>query len=117
MVRALIAAAAASVALASGCATIHVHRVSDPPMFLKDKRKRPERNAGEWTYKNYLLGVESFSDPILLDRVCPYRWETVTTEVSAWQGILRVMTLNLYSPWTVRVSCGDAPPKEPDQDL
>ena len=100
----------------TACATVHVHRISDPPLFLKDKARGETRELPETTYKNYLFGLESFTDPVVLGAVCPYRWETVTMEVTAWQGILRVITLNLYSPWTVRVTCSERP-ADRGQDL
>jgi hypothetical protein len=83
-------------AVASGCARIRLHRDSAPPS---------ERALEDTTYSTAIFGLKSFSDPVNLTERCPQGWSMIGTEARAFQGVLRVLTLNLYSPWTVKVSC------------
>ena len=80
----------------SGCAHINIHRVSTHP---------PETQGAPTTYPNYLLGFLERTNPIDLKSVCSGNWEEADSYVTRTQALFRVVTLNLYSPWTVSVNC------------
>ncbi len=52
-----------------------------------------------------LFGLKAFSDPVDLTDECPEGWGEFTTYTTGLQALLHVVTLNLYSPWTVQPAC------------
>lgn len=79
-----------------GCATIRVHRETSP---------RPSKPLSPETYKIVAFGIKPLSEPISLSNRCPSGWEDISTEVSPLQMLWGALSLNIYSPWTVKVSC------------
>ncbi len=84
--------------LSTGCARIVIHRKSDAPLPVERVTER---------YTVVAFGNHSMSAPISLADRCPEPlvWQDATTEVNGWQALARVATVNLYSPWTVEVTC------------
>ena len=92
--------------LMSGCAHVRIHRTSLPSPSIGA--------AKQSTYKIAFLGLKSFTDPIDLSKDCESSWETLDTRVTFLQGVLRVVTVDMYSPFSVEVACSAprAAPKE-----
>lgn len=80
-----------------GCAQIRVHRASETAKLSEKK---------EETFRTAAFGLRNLSYPVDLRYQCGKEdWEVVTTEKTFSQALLSVVTLNLYSPWTIGVEC------------
>ena len=92
-------------AFAPGCASQTIYRTSTNPAL--------EKTTVE-IYRTVVLGLEPMTPAINLGHRCANGWQSVTTEVTVLQATLRVITLNLFSPWTVTISCVAPKPVERD---
>jgi Bor protein len=92
--------------LSAGCARTVIHRTSAEPASGVTEASKVSQGTALW-------GFLQLAPAVNLSAQCPNGWQVVTTEVNAIQAVLRVVTLNLYAPWTVSVSCVAAPkPRE-----
>jgi hypothetical protein len=72
---------------------------------------RPALPSSETTYWHhaFVFGLVEASGPYELDAICPGGWSEFYGEMTAFHGILRIVTLGLYAPAKVHVVCA-APP-------
>lgn len=102
----------------ASCARIAVHFESDDALKRRSAEiptrtgweqskpiVTPGRRLPPRTFTNAFWGLKSFSSPVDLSSACPDGWGEFTTRVSGLQGLLHVLTLNLYQPWTVDTAC------------
>lgn len=85
----------------SSCAQVSVRRV-------RESRGHPPSDSSTPAYRMHhsvVWGFISLSDPINLDEECPNGWEKIVTRVNWYEFLLRVVTLNLYSPQDIGVVC------------
>jgi hypothetical protein len=80
----------------TGCVRMRIHRTSkaEPTSQISEERS--------------VTAVEGFVDvtpPVDLKNRCPSGWDTITTEDGFTQGLLRFVTLDLYVPWNVKITC------------
>ena len=85
-----------SVIILSGCSEIRVHRTFEI---------QPAGVAHVEQYKFVALGFKSITEPVHLNERCPEGWEDLAVKKTPLQSLLTVVSLNLYSPWTVEYSC------------
>lgn len=96
MRRAWVAVVVAGCLALVGCADIRVHRDSSPAL-----RTEPAVS----TTRSIALGAKTLGDPTDLSYRCPSGWASVRSRKTFTQALLTVLTLNLYSPWTVETEC------------
>jgi hypothetical protein len=87
---------AASVA-ASGCFTSIVKSgapAAPPPIEYDEK----------W-HSGLIVGIVELSGPYDLSKVCPNGWAEINTETSFLNGLVQILTWNIYNPQTVTVRC------------
>lgn len=105
-------------AASAGCARIAVHyesedglkrRAAEIPTRAQPEQAKPVvtpgRRLASRTFTTGIFGVKSFSAPVDISADCPDGWGEFTTRVSGLQAFFHVITLNLYSPWTVDTAC------------
>ncbi|MGE0762677.1 MAG: hypothetical protein AB7N80_05315 [Bdellovibrionales bacterium] len=85
----------ATLLLQTACASTVL--VKDPTAFYSTKVERTHHIA--------LFGFWEVSDPVPLNQLCSSDWNQVETVFTPVNVILGVVTLGLYTPATVRVSC------------
>jgi Bor protein len=74
-------------------------------------------------HSGLIVGIAELSGPYDLSRICPNGWAEIKTETSFVNGLVQVLTWNIYNPQTVTVRCaagapppnvsGNAPPASP----
>lgn len=80
----------------AGCAQVEVRQGAQRESDVKPIRA---------TYHQILWGFVSISSPMEWKTTCPHGWSATQVEASPVQIVLRILTLNLYSPWTVSTYC------------
>jgi|GEM_PF-3772078 len=80
----------------SGCAQITIKRHT---------KSLPTLDHYSFDQKILAFGLVNIYKPINLADSCTNGWESITTETTAFQGLLHVLTLNLYGPWHSEVVC------------
>jgi len=64
-------------------------------------------------HHGFVGGTSEASGPYKLSQICPEGWAEIQTETSFSNGLLDVVTLGLYNPQTVAVTCVAQPsPRE-----
>ncbi len=91
----------AALILFAGCVRIRVHRTSDKP---------PIGDISTESSVTVAEGLIPTTPPIVLTERCSTHWETLTTDETTLQVVLRFITLNIYSPYTARVECAKPKP-------
>lgn len=74
-------------------------------------------NDRRW-HHGVLWGIAELSGPYDLKKLCPNGWAEITTETSFLNGLLSMLTSDIYSPQTVTVRCSGPeaePGEEPEQ--
>lgn len=95
-------------ALSSGCGTIRVYQ--------SEAAENAPGGVFVEKYSMTVWGLNDGSPPVNLSQRCKHGWVRLSSWVSTSQALLRVVTLNFYSPWTIEVVC--APMKlKPPEDL
>lgn len=105
-------------AASAGCARIAVHyesedglkrRAAEIPTRIQPEQAKaivtPGKPLPSRTFTTGIFGVKSFSAPVDISSECPDGWGQFTTRVTGLQALFHVITLNLYSPWTVDTAC------------
>lgn len=85
----------------SACAEIRVHRGGDLRATMGEREVQ--------TFKEVGFGLKALSAPLNLSEKCPGGWQEWNTRKSALQSALSVVTLGIYTPWTVELACRPAP--------
>ncbi len=52
-----------------------------------------------------VYGIAELSGPYDLSKVCPQGWAAVHTETSFLNGLVEVVTFNIYTPQSVTITC------------
>lgn len=84
--------------LVSSCASVRVY----DDKTSADPAQAPKVS----TYKTVLLGWKRLDPPIVLENECPQGWREIHTYKDWKQTLLTLVTLNIYGPWTVELTCG-----------
>lgn len=84
-----------------GCAEIRVHRGVNVSDAMGERAEQSHSEAG--------FGLKALSEPVILTEKCPGGWQEWTTRKTALQSALSVVTLGIYTPWTVEWVCRPAP--------
>jgi hypothetical protein len=63
-------------------------------------------------HSGLIFGLAELSGPYDLSRICPNGWAEIRTETSFVNGLVQLVTWNIYNPQTVTVRCaaGALPP-------
>jgi hypothetical protein len=64
--------------------------------------------AVEWNerwHDGLVFGLTELSGPYDLSRLCPRGWAEIHTETPLLQGLVTVLTLNIYTPQSVTIRC------------
>jgi hypothetical protein len=56
-------------------------------------------------HSGLIYGLAELSGPYDLARVCPNGWSAVHSETSFVNGLVEVITFNIYTPQTVTIRC------------
>ena len=56
-----------------------------------------------------MLGTQEASGPYDVEKMCPDGWAEIKTETSFANGLVDVVTLNIYNPQTIEVTCAATP--------
>ena len=64
----------------------------------------PIEYDGKW-HNGVVFGIAELSGPYDLQKVCPRGWAQVHTETDFLAGLVTALTLNIYTPQRVTVSC------------
>ena len=62
----------------------------------------------EWNdrwHHGLVFGLAELSGPYDLSRLCPRGWAEIHTETPLLQGLVTVLTLNVYAPQSVTIRC------------
>jgi len=62
----------------------------------------------EWNdrwHHGLVFGLAELSGPYDLSRLCPRGWAEIHTETPFLQGLVTVLTLNVYTPQSVTIRC------------
>ena len=62
----------------------------------------------EWNdrwHHGLVFGLAELSGPYDLGRLCPRGWAEIHTETPFVQGLVTVLTLNVYTPQSVTIRC------------
>ncbi len=94
-------------AISSGCSHVRIHRTQAPPVPERVSYGQP---MAIWGY------VELNTPVVLKDQCKTAHWQQLDVKVTFVQALLRVATLNLYSPWTAEVACAVPPPPRSEFD-
>jgi len=81
--------------LASGCYRIKYTRNTPPA---------PAPMYDEW-HHDFIFGLVEATDPVNVSQPCPNNVSVVEHEMTFVNGLVRVLTLQIYTPLTVRVTC------------
>ncbi len=71
----------------------------------------PMEADARW-HSGFLLGNQEASGPYDMDRICPEGWATIDTETSFGNGVVELVTVGVYNPQTVTVTCAAPAPKQ-----
>ena len=86
---------AALLAGATGC--FHVNYVTDKPAA-------PSPEYDDW-HHDLIFGLAELSDPVDVPKICPKGYARIESEMSFVNGLVQVITFNIYNPQTVTVTC------------
>jgi hypothetical protein len=75
-----------------------------PTTVRSGRPAMPSTETTTWHHA-FLFGLVEASGPYVLDEICPQGWSEFYTEIPAAAGVLRVLTLGLYTPGQVRIVC------------
>jgi len=64
----------------------------------------PIEYDGKW-HSGFLWGLVETSGPYDLSKICPQGWAEIHTETPFVQGLVQVLTLQIYNPQGVTVRC------------
>jgi hypothetical protein len=98
---ATIAVAVATVTAASGCFTSIVK--SGAPAAAAAIEHDEKWHSG------LIYGIVELSGPYDLSRICPNGWAEIKTETSFVNGLVQLVTWNIYNPQSVTVRCASGP--------
>jgi len=75
----------------------------------------PAIEYDEKWHSGLIVGLAELSGPYDLSRICPNGWAEIKTETSFLNGLVQVLTWNIYNPQSVTVRCagGAIPPGAP----
>jgi len=97
----------AACVVAGGCFTTVVKSGApvSPPTIEYDEK---------W-HSGLIVGIAELSGPYDLSRICPNGWAEIKTETSFLNGLVQVLTFNIYNPQSVTIRCaaGAVPPGAP----
>ena len=80
-----------------GCAQVQINRTS--------ASNPPRAEVVSVTKRSIVFGFHTLGGPINVAYYCPNGWTRITNRKTFSQGLLTVLTANLYSPWTVEMEC------------
>jgi hypothetical protein len=91
----------ATCVVASGCFTTRVTSGAPPapPVIEYDEK---------W-HSGLIVGLAELSGPYDLSKICPNGWAEIKTETSFLNGLVQVLTWNIYNPQSVTVRCASGP--------
>jgi len=90
---------------ATGCYRIKYTRNTPPT---------PAPMYDEW-HHDFIFGLVEATEPVNVSQACPNNISVVEHEMTFVNGLVRVLTLNIWTPLTVKATCaatkagGDAP--------
>lgn len=65
----------------------------------------PAIEYDEKWHSGIVIGIAELSGPYDLSKICPNGWAEIKTETSFVNGLVQLVTWNLYNPQTVTVRC------------
>jgi len=84
--------------LLSGCWRVTIRNGTTPA------GQTPIEFDNKW-HSGLIYGLAELSGPYNLSEVCPRSWAEIHTETPFVQGLVQVLTLNIYNPQGVTVRC------------
>jgi hypothetical protein len=93
-----IAVAALATVLASGC--FHIKYTNSLP-------PAPAPSYDEW-HHDFIFGLVEVTNPVNVSQACPNGFSQVAHEQSFVNGLVSAITLSIWTPLTVAVTCGGA---------
>ena len=83
----------------SSCSTMHFTNTD-----LKANNKNSQ-NLESW-HHNAIVGLVEISSPVGLDQICKEgTWQSVTVEESFINGLVEMISYNMWNPRTVTINC------------
>jgi hypothetical protein len=70
------------------------HQVGETPIEYDNK----------W-HSGLIIGLAELSGPYDLSKVCPRGWAEIHTETSFVNGLVELLTFNIYTPQSVTIRC------------
>ena len=89
----------------TGCARFRIHRTSQPGSV---------ESVNESVQHTIAFGFHSLSQSTSIKDICKENWEEIEVDVQFSRALLHFVTLNLYAPWNVAVTCTQPKPKPKD---
>jgi hypothetical protein len=74
----------------------------------KPAGEAPMEADARW-HNGFVGGTEESSGPYRLEQLCPHGWSEIKTHTSFGNGLLEIVTLHLYNPQTIDVTCAAEP--------
>jgi len=65
----------------------------------------PAAEYDEKWHSGLIFGLVELSGPYDLSRICPQGWAEIKTETSFLNGLVQLLTWNIYNPQSVTVRC------------
>ena len=66
--------------------------------------RAPTEYDAKW-HSGVIFGLAELSGPYDLSDVCPLGWASIRTETSFVNGVVHVLTAEIYTPQTVTIRC------------
>ena len=64
----------------------------------------PIEYDNKW-HSGLIIGLAELSGPYDLSKVCPRGWAEIHTETSFVNGLVELLTFNIYTPQSVTIRC------------
>jgi len=85
-------------------------------LHTNQARRGPAPGYDNRWHHGAFWGLVNISGAHAVDQVCPHGLAQISSETSFWNGLIRTLTLGLYTPQTVTIYCAEqtagGPPAE-----